>query len=56
MDSWFTMPATVTALCEHIDVIGMVKKTPKIHYGYNGHQMDLMAMVNGVNPRSAEEG
>ncbi|MBC2702989.1 transposase [Desulfobacula sp.] len=29
MDSWFTMPATVTALCKHIDVIGMVKKTPK---------------------------
>jgi len=56
MDSWFTMPATVTALCEHIDVIGMVKKTPKIHYGYNRHQMDLMAMVNGANPRSAEEG
>ena len=30
MDSWFTMPATVTALAEHIDVIGMVKKTSKI--------------------------
>jgi hypothetical protein len=26
MDSWFTMPATVYALAEHIDVIGMVKK------------------------------
>jgi hypothetical protein len=56
MDSWFTMPANVCALCEHIDVIGMVKKTPKIHYGYNEHQMELMAMVNGANPRSAEEG
>jgi hypothetical protein len=32
MDSWFTMPATVTALAEHIDVIGMVKKSSKIFY------------------------
>ena len=35
MDSWFTMPATVTALSTHIDVIGMVKKTPNVLYGYN---------------------
>ena len=32
MDRWFTMPATVTALAEHIDVIGMVKKSSKIFY------------------------
>ena len=44
MDSWFTMPATVTALSKHIDVIGMVKKTSKIHYGYSGHPMDLKAI------------
>ena len=29
MDSWFTMPATVTTVCDHIDVIGMVKKRPR---------------------------
>jgi hypothetical protein len=51
MDSWFTMPATVTALCDHIDVIGMVKKTPKIHYGYNGHPMDLMAIYRKLKKR-----
>jgi hypothetical protein len=51
MDSWFTMPATVTALCGHIDVIGMVKKTPKIHYGYDGHQMDLMAIYRRLKKR-----
>jgi hypothetical protein len=51
MDSWFTMPATVTAVCDHIDVIGMVKKTPKIHYGYNGHQMDLMAIYRKLKKR-----
>ena len=38
------MPATVAAVCEHIDVIGMVKQTPKIHYGYQGQQLDLMAI------------
>jgi hypothetical protein len=51
MDSWFTMPATVTAVCNHIDVIGMVKKTPKIHYGYNGHRMDLMAIYRKLKKR-----
>jgi hypothetical protein len=51
MDSWFTMPATVAALCDHIDVIGMVKKTPKIHYSYGGHQMDLMAIYRKLKKR-----
>jgi len=51
MDSWFTMPATVAAVCEHIDVIGMVKKTPKIHYGYSGHQLDLMAIYRKLKKR-----
>lgn len=51
MDSWFTMPATVTALSKHIDVIGMVKKTPKIHYGYNGHRMDLKAIYRKLKKR-----
>lgn len=51
MDSWFTMPATVTALTEYIDVIGMVKKTPKIHYAYNGHDMDLMAIYSKLKKR-----
>jgi hypothetical protein len=31
MDSWFTMPANVCAIREHLDVIGMVKKTPMLH-------------------------
>jgi hypothetical protein len=51
MDSWFTMPATVTAVCDHIDVIGMVKKTPKIHYGYRGQHMDLMAIYRKLKKR-----
>jgi hypothetical protein len=51
MDSWFTMPATVTALSTHIDVIGMVKKTPNVLYGYNGHRMDLMAVYRNLKKR-----
>lgn len=51
MDSWFTMPATVTALAEHIDVIGMVQKTPRIFYRYKGHAMDLMAIYSKLKKR-----
>lgn len=51
MDSWFVMPATVTALSEHIDVIGMVKKTPKIHYGDNGRRVDLMTIYRNLKKR-----
>ena len=51
MDSWFAMPATITALSKHIDVIGMVKKTSKIHYGYNGHPMDLKAIYRKLKKR-----
>ncbi len=51
MDSWFTMPATVTALSKYIDVIGMVKKTPKIHYEFKGHRMDLKAIYRKLKKR-----
>jgi hypothetical protein len=51
MDSWFTMPATVTALAKDIDVIGMVKKTPKIHYRYQGINVDVMAIYRRLRKR-----
>ena len=51
MDSWFTMPAIVTALAEHIDVIGMVKKSTKIYYRYHGHSMHLMAIYGKLTKR-----
>ncbi len=51
MDSCFAMPATITALSKHIDVIGMVKKTPKIHYEYNGCSMDLKAIYRKLKKR-----
>lgn len=51
MDSWFTMPAIVTVLAKHIDVIGMVKKSPKIYYQYNGYALDLMAIYRKLKKR-----
>ncbi len=51
MDSWFTMPATVSALAQHIDVIGMVKKSSKIFYRYNGHRMHLMGIYGKLKKR-----
>lgn len=51
MDSWFTMPATVTVLAKHIDVIGMVKKSSRIFYQYNGHGMDLMTIYGKLKKK-----
>lgn len=51
MDSWFTMPATVTALSKQIDVIGMVKKTPNVLYGYNGNRMNIKSIYRKLKKR-----
>ncbi len=51
MDSWFTLPAVVSSLAKHIDVIGMVRKTPMIHYVFNGKKMDLMAIYRQLKKR-----
>ena len=51
MDSWFTMPATVSTLCKHIDIIGMIKKTPKIKYTFQGQEMDVKAIYKVLKKR-----
>ena len=51
MDSWFTMPANVCALREHLDVIGMVKKTPKICYVHDGKKRNLMEIYQNLTKR-----
>jgi hypothetical protein len=51
MDSWFMMPVTIKTLVEHIDVIGMVKRTPNIHYNYNGEHIDVMAIYRRLKKR-----
>lgn len=42
-DSWFTSPSTIHAVREiGYDVIGMVKKTPKMFFRYNGNDISLL--------------
>jgi len=36
---------------EHIDVIGMVKKSAKIYYRYHGHSIHLMAIYGKLKKR-----
>lgn len=51
MDSWFTMPATVTTLAGLIPVIGMVKKIRTVHYRFQGQGLDLMAIYRRLRKR-----
>jgi len=51
MDSWFTMPANVCAIREHLDVIGMVKKTPKVCYEHNGKKRNLVEIYQSLIKR-----
>jgi hypothetical protein len=51
MDSWFTMPATVTALAGSVPVIGMVKKIRTVHYRFQGQSLDLMAIYRRLKKR-----
>lgn len=44
MDSWFTSPATVVTFAQHLNVIGMVEKSPNINCIFKGHSMDLKAI------------
>ena len=46
-DSWFSFPSTLHAVKEiGYDVIGMVKKTPKMFFRYNGEDMSLISIYN----------
>jgi hypothetical protein len=51
MDSWFIMPATVVTLARHIKIIGMLKKSSRIHYTFNGQALDLMAIYRRLAKR-----
>ncbi len=51
MDSWFTMPATIKALAGAMPVIGMVKKIRTVHYRFQGHSLDLMAIYRRLKKR-----
>lgn len=46
-DSWFSSPSTLHAVKGiGYDVIGMVKKTPKMFFRYNGEDMSLISIYN----------
>lgn len=46
-DSWFSSPCTLHAVKKTgYDVIGMVKKTPKMFFRYNGEDMSLVSIYN----------
>ena len=51
MDSWFAMPTTIVRVCEHLPVICMVKKTPKVLYGYGDRRGDLMTLYRSLKKR-----
>ena len=46
-DSWFSSPSTLHAVKRiGYDVIGMVKKTPKMFFRYSGEDMSLISIYN----------
>lgn len=46
-DSWFSSPSTLHAVKSiGYDVIGMVKKTPKMFFRYNGEDMSLITIYS----------
>lgn len=46
-DNWFSSPSTLhTVKSTGYDVIGMVKKTPKMFFRYNGEDMFLITIYN----------
>lgn len=46
-DSWFSSPSTLLAVKKTgYDVIGMIKKTPKMFFRYNGEDMSLISIYN----------
>jgi hypothetical protein len=51
MDSWFAMPALISKVCKHIPVICMVKRTPKVHYIFEGQAMDVSQIYSRIRKR-----
>jgi hypothetical protein len=51
MDSWFGMPATIVDISQHLPVICMVKKTPKVLYGFEGRRCDLVTIYRRLKKR-----
>lgn len=51
-DSWFSFPATIIKVCKmNLDVIAMLKDTPKIYYTFNGEKKSLREIYRTVRKR-----
>ena len=51
-DSWFSFPATIIKICKmNLNVIAMLKDTPKIHYTFNGEKKSLCEIYRTVRKR-----
>ena len=51
-DSWFSSPSTLHAVKRmDFDVIGMVKKSPKMFFRYDGEDMSLISIYNKKKKR-----
>lgn len=51
-DSWFSFPATIIKVCKmNLDVIAMLKDTPKIYYTFNGEKKSLREIYRIVRKR-----
>lgn len=51
MDSWFGFPALVRSVMEHINVICMVKNTPKVFYELEGQSLTLSKIYRMIRKR-----
>ena len=51
MDSWFGFPSIIAEVKKHIDVICMVKSTPKIFYFHNGETLTLKRIYKGFRKK-----
>ena len=51
MDSWFGMPTTIAMLSQYINVICMVKKSPKVNYKFEGQSLNVKAIYKRLKKR-----
>ncbi len=51
MDSWFGMPAIISKARTHLPVICMIKRTPKIHYEFEGQRLSVDAIYKRFRKR-----
>jgi hypothetical protein len=51
MDSWFGMPAIIATARAHLPVICMIKRTPKVLYGFEGRRLSVEDIYRRIRKR-----